>query len=213
MSGERRKFRREGEERRRDALIAAALELISEGGPGSATVRAIAERAGVTPGLIRHYFASKEDLTREAYRAVMAALNGDNAAVLQAAPADPPARLAAFVAAALRPPVVDPQRMGLWAGFIHQVRRDPAMAAIHAETYLGYRDLLEQLIAALPGIAPGRHRQLAIACNAIIDGLWLEGCALPSAFAEDELERIGLEAVGAILGIPLPAPASKDTPS
>ena len=40
-----------------------------------------------------------------------------------------------------------------------------------------------------------------------------EAGALPSAFAEDELERIGLEAVGAILGIPLPAPASKDTPS
>lgn len=210
MSGERRKFRREGEERRRDALIAAALDLIAEGGPGAATVRAIAERAGVTPGLIRHYFAGKEELTREAYRAVMAALSGDNAAVLEAAPADPLARLSAFVAAALRPPVVDPRRMGLWAGFIHQVRQDPAMAAIHAETYLGYRDLLERLIAALPGIAPERHRPLAIACNAIIDGLWLEGCALPSAFAEGELERIGLEAVGAILGTPLPAPATQD---
>ncbi|MDR0810262.1 MAG: TetR family transcriptional regulator C-terminal domain-containing protein [Gemmobacter sp.] len=210
MSGERRKFRREGEERRRDALIVAALELIAEGGPGGATVRAIAERAGVTPGLIRHYFASKEDLTRAAYRAVMTALSGDNAAVLEAAPRDPLARLSAFVAAALRPPVVDPQRMGLWAGFIHQVRRDPAMAAIHAETYLGYRDLLEQLIAALPGMAPDRCRQHAIACNAIIDGLWLEGCALPSAFAGGELERIGLEAAGAVLGVVLTAPAIQD---
>ena len=68
MTGERRKFRREGEERRRDALIAAALDLVSEGGPEAATVRAIAERAGVTPGLIRHYFRTKEDLTRAAYR-------------------------------------------------------------------------------------------------------------------------------------------------
>lgn len=203
MTGERRKFTREGEERRREALIAAALDLIAEGGPAAATVRAIADRAGVTPGLIRHYFDSKDHLTREAYRAMMAAMQADNAAVLEAAPPDPAARLAAFVAAALRPPVMDPHRMGLWAGFIHQVRYDPDMAAVHAETYLRYRDLLESLIADLGRNAPDRLRLLAIACNGVIDGLWLEGCALPAAFAPGELERIGLMAVGAILGLDL----------
>ena len=203
MTGERRKFTREGEERRREALIAAALDLIAEGGPAAATVRAIADRAGVTPGLIRHYFDSKDHLTREAYRAMMAAMQADNAAVLEAAPPDPAARLAAFVAAALRPPVMDPHRMGLWAGFIHQVRSDPDMAAVHAETYLRYRDLLESLIAAIGHNDLERLRLLAIACNGVIDGLWLEGCALPAAFAPGELEQIGLMAVGAILGLDL----------
>ena len=201
MTGERRKFRREGEERRREALIAAALDLIAEGGAGAATVRAIAERAGVTPGLIRHYFQTKEELTRAAYRQLMEGLSGDNSDVLAAAPADPVARLAAFVSAALRPPVVDPRRMGLWAGFIHQMRRDPEMAAIHAETYVAYRDQLQGLIAALPGAGDAAGcRALAIACNGLIDGLWLEGCALPQAFAAGELERIGLAAVGAMTG-------------
>lgn len=202
MTNERRKFRREGEGRRREALIAAAQDLIAEGGAGAATVRAIAERAGVTPGLIRHYFQTKEELTRAAYRQLMEDMSGDNMDVLAAAPAgDPVARLAAFVAAALRPPVVDPRRMGLWAGFIHQVRRDADMAAIHAETYLAYRDLLQGLIAALPGAGDAdRCRALAIASNGVLDGLWLEGCALPAAFAAGELERIGLAAVGAITG-------------
>ncbi|MEH7827317.1 TetR/AcrR family transcriptional regulator [Gemmobacter denitrificans] len=219
MAGERRKFRREGEEKRRDALITAALDLISEGGQGSATVRAIADRAGVTPGLIRHYFQTKEDLTREAYRALMDRMVEDNAAVLEAAPADPAARLAAFVAAALRPPVMDPGRMGLWAGFIHQVRRDADMAAVHAETYLGYRARLEEMIAALPGPREAAAiRRLAIACNGVIDGLWLEGCALPGAFEPGELEQIGLAAVGAIVGIdltahhPLPPPSTEFAP-
>ena len=200
MTGERRKFTREGEERRREALIAAALELIAEGGPGAATVRAIADRAGVTPGLIRHYFNGKEDLTREAYRAMMQGMQADNTAVLEGLPPDAAVRLAAFVAAALRPPVMTPRRMGLWAGFIHQVQRDPEMAAVHAETYLGYRNLLEGLIAALGPNDPSRLRTLAIACNGVIDGLWLEGCALPHHFPADDLPRIGLAAVGAILG-------------
>jgi AcrR family transcriptional regulator len=209
MIGERRKFKREGEERRRDALISAALELISEGGTRIATVRAIADRAGVTPGLIRHYFQSKEELTREAYRAVMERMTADNLAVLDAAPHSPEGRLAAFVAASLRPPVLDPAAMGLWAGFIHLVRRDPAMAEVHEATYLGYRDRLQELIAALPDMGDAaRHRRLAIACNGVIDGLWMEGCALPSAFAPGELETIGVEAVGAILGIDLAAALS-----
>ena len=127
MTGDRKPYRREGEERRREALIAAALELVAEAGAQGATVRAIAERASVTPGLIRHYFASNDDLTRAAYRTVMERMQADNAAVLDHAPAEPVARLAAFVAASLRPPVVDPVAVGLWAGFLHSLQRDPAM--------------------------------------------------------------------------------------
>lgn len=200
----RRIFRREGEEARREALITAALDLVAEGGAAAATVRAIANRAGVTPGLIRHYFETKEHLTRAAYRALMDRLVEIPKTCMDNAPDIPRARLAAFVAASLRPPVMDPAAMGRWAAFIHQVRRDPAMAAVHEATYLAYRDLLQQLIADLPGPNDtARLRNLAIACNGVIDGLWLEGGALPHTFAKDELARIGLDAVGAILGVEL----------
>ena len=206
---ERRRFRREGEERRREALIAATLDLVAAGGVAAATVRAIAERAGVTPGLIRHYFTSKEDLIGAAYRSLMDSMTAANAGVLDAAPDDPRARLAAFVAAALRPPVVDGRAMGLWAGFIHKVQSDSAMREIHEATYLAFRDRLEGLIgAALPvALPPGGLRARAIACNAVVDGLWLEGSALPETFGPDELARIGLHAVGAILDLELALPA------
>ena len=204
---ERRPYRREAEDIRRDALIGAALELIAEGGPKSATVRAIADRAGVTPGLIRHYFASKEELTRAAYRRLMDRMNGENAEVLEALQHSPLARLAAFVAASLRPPIIDPERVGLWAGFLHAMRRDPQMKAIHQTSYYDYRDLLQSLIADLPRAADAaRLRADAIACNAVIDGLWLEGSILPESFAAGELESIGLAAVGAILGVVLLPP-------
>lgn len=204
MTGARRKFKRESEEARRDALIEAALQLVAEGGMKAATVRAIADRAGVTPGLIRHYFNGKDELTRAAYSALMQRMTEDNSAVLDTAPADPQARLAAFVAASLRPPVVDPEALVLWAAFLNGVRTDPEMRAAHEAGYVGYRDRLQALIAALPRRAdPQTLRAQAIACNAVIDGLWLEGGALPHAFAEDELPRIGLTSVGAILGVDL----------
>jgi AcrR family transcriptional regulator len=201
MTGERRKFKREGEEARRDALIAAALALVAEGGAQAATLRAIAERAGVTPGLIRHYFVTKEELTRAAYANLMSRMIEDNASVLASAPGTPEARLAAFVAASLHPPVTDAERICVWAAFLHGVRTDPAMRAVHEAGYLSYRNYLQSLIADLPRPADAaRLRLQAIACNAVIDGLWLEGSVLPEAFGPGELIRIGLTAVGAILG-------------
>jgi AcrR family transcriptional regulator len=207
QANSRRSFRHEGEERRREALIAATLDLVSEGGPQAATVRAIAERAGVTPGLIRHYFLTKDDLVGAAYQALMDRLTGDSVAVLAACPDDPRARLAAFVVASLRPPVVDARALGLWAGFLHQVRERPDMLAIHEAAYLAFRDQLQALIGAvLPGADSARLRGLAIACNAVMDGLWLEASALPSAFGRDEAARIGLASVAAILDVTLDFP-------
>lgn len=204
VSGERRAFRREGEAVRREALVAAAVGLVAEGGLGAATVRAVAERAGVTPGLIRHYFGTREALLLAAYRQVMDDMFLASEAAAGELPEAPLPRLAAFVAASLRPPVVDPAAVGVWAGFIHMVQRDPAVRDTHLATYLGYRDRLEALIAALPrAVTPERVRADAIACNAVIDGLWLEGSVLPETFAPGEVEAIGLSAVGAILGVDL----------
>ena len=45
-------------------LRLAALELYAERGVEMASVREIAQRAGVAPGLVRHHFGSKAGLTR-----------------------------------------------------------------------------------------------------------------------------------------------------
>jgi TetR/AcrR family transcriptional regulator, transcriptional repressor of bet genes len=204
MSADRRTYRREPEAKRKQALIEAAQALVAEGGPQAATVRAIADRAGVTAGLIRHYFTSKEDLTRAAYLSLMFGMVDDNAAVLAEIGNEPDLRLAAFVAATLRPPVISGPQVGLWAAFIQATRRDPALLEAHEVGYLRYRDQLQELIAALPHPADAaRLRAEAIACNAVIDGLWLEGSILPHAFGSRELQEIGLRSVGAIVGVDL----------
>jgi AcrR family transcriptional regulator len=201
---ERRKFVRAGEEARREALVAATLDLVAAGGVEAATVRAIAARAGVTPGLIRHYFGSKEALVAEAFDALMARMTLTADASVPAA-GTPTERLAGFVVASLRPPVMSAEQVGLWAGFLHRMKADPALRDAHDRGYRRFRDRLEALIAAaLPGVNdPARLRALAIACNAVIDGLWLEGSILPDTFGEREIERIGLASVGAITGIDL----------
>lgn len=204
MDTARRSYRRESQETRRADLITATQSLVAEGGPEAATVRAIAARAGVTAGLIRHYFQTKDELTRAAYRDLMDGMTAKGAEALESVGASAEERLAAFVAASLTPPVLDAGAVVLWAGYMHKVRGDAELLAVHEAAYTGYRDVLERLIGALQREAPEiQIRGEAIACNAVIDGLWVEGSLLPHAFTHGEIVRLGLKSVGAILGIDL----------
>lgn len=203
-----RKFTREQPERRRMALIDSTLDLVAEEGLRGATVRRIADRAQVTQGLIRHYFPSKEDLIVAAYEHHMTWLTDRTFAPVVETDGQARDRLAVFVRAALSPPVVAPRSVALWSAFLNSVLNDPQMHATHERTYSGFRDKLERLIGDAfehegRPVPADRRRRLAIACNAVIDGLWLEGAALADAFEAGELVSIGLDSVGTLLGIEL----------
>ena len=71
VTGNRRKFRREGGTVRRDALIDTALHHVAEGGSQAASLRVMADRAGGTPGLTRPFLQSENDLTGAANTPLM----------------------------------------------------------------------------------------------------------------------------------------------
>lgn len=63
-----RRSHRDSALQRRDALLRAAVEIVAEAGPGAATHRAIAARAGLPPATPSYFFASIDDLLAEATR-------------------------------------------------------------------------------------------------------------------------------------------------
>lgn len=204
----RRSFHHAPEGVRRQDLINATLDCIAENGLQGATVRQIAVRAGVTAGLIRYYFPGKDELVYAAYRETMKRMTGqvkrlaDEAA--ESMKATPRQHLECFVEASLSPPVVDARTLSLWATFISLIHVDSQMAAIHKESYLAYRNELERLIGDVfkhEGRPVGRATlsRHAITVNAVIDGLWLEGCLAGDIFAENDLVTIGMKAVNAVL--------------
>ncbi len=52
----------------REALLEATVRIVGERGLSGLTTRIVAETAGVTHGLVRHYFGSRDELVREAFR-------------------------------------------------------------------------------------------------------------------------------------------------
>jgi TetR/AcrR family transcriptional regulator, transcriptional repressor of bet genes len=193
----RQAFTRESADTRREALIAACATCLARHGAQGTSVRAICVEAGVSPGLLRHYFEGIDALVAETYRVTGIRVAAALEKAVEAAGNDPQARLMAFVTANFRPPIADPELLGVWLAFWSLARSDTQIGAIHDEIYAANRSELEALIAACPG-APANPRLAAVGLTALIDGLWLElslGNASFSASDAEALARQWLEAL------------------
>lgn len=162
----------------------AVLQSLAARGLGAVSVRDVAARASVSPGLIRHHFGSFGALLTEAYRHVVARVDGEIEAAVAAAGADPRARMDAFLEASFSPAVLDRDLLSAWLGFWGLVRSDPAAAAVHTETFAAYRGRIEALLTALS--PEGDARMGALGLSALLDGLWLELCLDPATFTPQE---------------------------
>lgn len=195
-------FSRELAEVRRTALIEAALESLAARGLGAVSVRDVAARAGVSPGLLRHHFGGFANLLAEAYRHMVARVEASIDQTVAEAGDDPAARMRAFLEASFGPAIVDRDLLSAWLGFWGLVRSDPAAAAVHAETFGAYRGRIERLLSDL---AASRGTEIdarlgAIALSAMLDGMWLELCLDPATFTPSEAVEIAAVWVDGYLG-------------
>lgn len=200
----RRPFHREPEAVRQQDLMAATLDSIAELGLAGATVREVALRAGVTPGLIRRYFDNKERMVTAAYKQFIAELIA--AAEAGCGNGSAISRLAGLVRASVTPPVADGRALSIWASFIGTVHSDPVMAEVHREGYQAFRDLIERLVGeamAEQGSRLSKQQvlQKAIVINALLDGLWIEISMGGDDFSKLDVVRIALDSVATVLGI------------
>ncbi len=196
MTAARQAFTRESADARRADLIEATAAVLAEHGLAGTNVRAICAKAGVSPGLLRHYFDGIDDLVAATYQATSDRMDMIFASAVDKAGADPRARLTAYLTASFRAPVTDPELLGAWTAFWALARSDARMAAIHAESYAGYRERLGELLAACGSRDAGR---LAIMLTAMVDGLWLELSLDAASFGAEAAAAMVEKAVAALL--------------
>lgn len=188
---------------RKGALIEATLAVIAEEGLRAATLRRVAERAGVSNGLIRHHFLGKRQMILDAYAATVERMTAPGVAALARTDLPPRRRLAAFVRASLDPCLSEPTLFSTWAAFVALVHVDADFEAIHRAGYRDYQARFEPLIAAVLAEAgrPEGARDLAVQINALLDGLWIENSLLAHDFPEGALIGLALDGVARILNI------------
>ena len=192
----------------RQNLIDATLTCLGRYGYHRSSVRRIAECAGVTAGLLRHYFSGKNELLAEAYGQFQRnALEAHLEAAERTGP-DPTRRLRAFIGSILGAHTADRAFMNLWVSFLESVVTDPVIAAAHAEVYDQYIERLSGWITEIhtargETLTAGETRSLAVASKSMIDGVWLECSLNPSRMTDGEALGIALDVIGSRLGVSL----------
>jgi AcrR family transcriptional regulator len=184
---------------RRRSLVEATARCLADKGAAGVSVRAICAEAGVSAGLLGHYFSGVSEAIAETYRWTGARVSAALEQAIAEAGPDPRARLVAYLTASFRPPIADPELLATWLAFWSLTRSDPAIGTVHAEIYAEFRRGIERLIAAYRPALSDR-RLAAVALTALIDGLWLELSLGQAPFTPDEAGRLAEMWLDRLLG-------------
>jgi betaine-aldehyde dehydrogenase len=162
--------RRDSEDVRRRQLIDTTILVMAQVGFNATTLGLIAKQAGVSTGLVAHYFGDKDGLLEATLRSLASRLSRAAAARMRAA-ATPRARLQAVIDANLAPEEMDAQTGAVWLAFWGQAIHSDRLKRVQRIYQLR---VLSNLRHALRSLAPDAEAErLAVIIAAIIDGLWL----------------------------------------
>jgi len=180
-----KKHRRLAPRERRQSLIDAALDCLSRLGPQAAGVREICDQAGVSPGLLRHYFDGKDALISEAYRALTQEYHGNLRGVLSGPAESAEQRLRDFFSAYFSSQITGEERAGSYVAFWTLGRTDPTIQRIQRSAYRRLRRLLAPVLDQLAADRGVRidAEQVATSLIALLDGFWLDMCVDPKRFS------------------------------
>ncbi|WP_454684301.1 betaine-aldehyde dehydrogenase [Ancylobacter moscoviensis] len=207
--------RREPEDVRRRQLIDATIESLAEIGFNASTLAQIARRAGVSPGLVAHYFGDKDGLLEATLRSLSLRLYRATAARLAMA-GDARGRVQALIDANLAPEEFDQRTSSVWLAFwgqvLHSERLRRVQRIYQARMLANLRHDLRSLVA------PGDVHRVAITVAAVIDGLWLRS----SLSAAGETDSVSARQVASLFvdaqitaardSLSAPAPATDGSP-
>ena len=196
------KFSRVDADVRRRSLIDATARCLVRDGIEGATVRRICEEAGVSAGLLRHYFDSKDDLVAKTYDTMAGDFARITRTALKATPVSPDLRLQAFFEASFTADFINADVLLTWISFWRLIRFDHRIQDMHRQAYAAYRD---DLAGVLTEIADSHGieinaRLAALSLTGLMDGLWLEISLDPSAFSTEEAIKVCRNWVESFMG-------------
>lgn len=163
---------------RRNELIDATIASIAELGLSDTTLSTIAAQAGVSPGLVNHYFEGKDELLEITLRRLAKdlALTIRNLMPTEPSPLD---RLHAIIDGCLTVENFRPDALLAWLHFWMQVPNNPRFARLQQAINRRFRS---NILYALNNLIPHAHaEEVAVGLYALIDGFWLRQAIDPDA--------------------------------
>jgi AcrR family transcriptional regulator len=178
-------------ERRRE-IAESVWRVVRHDGLAAATVRAVAAEAGWSPGALRHYFGTQDELLTFTMQLVA---DRARARIAELPHTTDPRRWAERALSELLP--LDDERRAendVWIAFHTHVLVDPAIGAVRDETYDAIRALCRRVVATLASgggpLPAARADLLARELNVLLDGLALHAALRPDQWPPRQLRRV-----------------------
>jgi len=174
---------------RRPQLIKATIRVIGQVGMSRASVAVIGRAAGVSPGIISHYFGGKDGLLEATMRYILKDLaNITRVKLSKTNKQDPLGRVLGIVESNFSGGQVSPDVTSTWLAFWSRAMHDPALYRLQQ---VNEKRLLSYLRAELKHmLTVDEAKSVAIAVAALIDGMWLRGALTPKGIDPQQAERI-----------------------
>ena len=174
-----------GEAVRREQIRAAAYEIATDSGVRAITIRDVAERAGLSPGLILFHYGSKELLVLDVLEWVLETTTALNIGPEIAAIEQPGERLLALLRQEMERISGEPRRIRLffefWSAGLWDAAIGTRMQAELDRYREAFRPMAEAVLRADPALFPG---VTAGGLAAVVVG-FIKGCAVQSLIEPD----------------------------
>ena len=157
---------------RRKQLINATIQCIYRYGLLGTTVKKVSEEAGVSTGIINHYFGSKDEMLEATMREILR--RHQQAGIEKLRVCDTPeSRIRAIIDLNFSTIQTDPATVCTWLAFWAQAMHIPELSRLQR---VNSRRLYTNLLFSLKAMLPDDQAVLAAeGLAALIDGLWLRG--------------------------------------
>ena len=177
---------------RRQDLIQGTIKSIAALGYQDSTVQTICEAAGVSRGLIGHYFDGKDELLIEAFRHLVAQADAQAREAVRVAGDDPLERLLAATTVTFRRAAASRDESLVWIACWGVAPWNPSMRELHHAIWRRYRAWIQRMMerAALERGIEIDARRAALAYAQMIDGFWLGWLMDKDAYTLREAEEI-----------------------
>lgn len=187
------------EEIRRRQLIDATIASIHEIGFAESSLSRISARAGVSTGIVHHYFDDKADLLEATLRQLGNNLRRSVVRQLRRA-TTPAGRLLAVVDGNMGPDIFTAAGVSAWLAFWAQVPTSARLARVQS---IIVNRLHDNLVDALKRMGRSDAVDVARVTAALIDGLWLRAAVSAGGPDPSRDRRLVIDYLNAKLGCKL----------
>lgn len=179
-------------DRRRKEIATLTLEVMRTQGVESASIRSIAQRGGLSMGVLTHYFKTKDELVvftfrwlaEQTFRQLERLLDDHRPGLT---------RLAVAMEYQL-PKTGEPAALALWMSLWGRAVRSPAFAREHRDFYRRWRDYVKRFLHSAIDLGEV-HARLDVDTTtdllvAAVDGLWISMTLEPRRFSKTQRQRL-----------------------